>query len=66
MRGFFISNATHPGQGPQLETARAGDKLSLQARVYNYSLASMDPGAKVRVRFYGMEWDKDNHVPTRR
>ena len=63
MRGFFISNATHPGQGPQLETAKAGDKLSLQARVYNYSLAQMDPGAKVHVRFYGMEWNNTNNTP---
>jgi hypothetical protein len=66
MRGFFISNITNgnpPGQGPQLETANAGDKLALQARVYNYSLKEMNPDAKVHVRFYGMEWNKDSNTP---
>ncbi|MBA3353843.1 MAG: hypothetical protein H0U23_15725 [Blastocatellia bacterium] len=58
MRGFFISNITNgnlPGQGPQIETAKAGDKLALQARVYNYSLKRMKDDAKVHVRFYGTE-----------
>lgn len=57
MRGFFISNARSPGQGPQLETAKAGDKLTLQARVHNYSLKAMDAGSQVHVRFYGQEWN---------
>jgi hypothetical protein len=52
MRGFFISSVQSPGQGPQLEQATAGDVLTLQARVYNYSLAAMDPQAQVHVRFY--------------
>jgi len=56
MRGFFISNANSPGQGPQLEQANAGDVLTLQARVYNYSLAPMPTGSKVHVRFYFQPW----------
>lgn len=63
MRGFFISKATHPGQGPQIETATAGDKLTLQARVYNYSLAQMDPTDRVHARFYGMIWNNANNKP---
>ena len=52
MRGFFISNSLSPGQGPQLEQASVGDVLTLQARVYNYSLAQMFAGTEVHVRFY--------------
>jgi hypothetical protein len=52
MRGFFISSAQSPGQGPQLDQATAGDVLTLEARVYNYSLAAMPSGTKVHVRFY--------------
>ncbi|MFI5143698.1 MAG: hypothetical protein ACHQHM_06705, partial [Thermoanaerobaculales bacterium] len=43
--GFFISNASSPGQGPQLESAKAGDVLTLQARVYNYSFTKMPTDA---------------------
>jgi hypothetical protein len=63
MRGFFISSASHPGEGPQLTTANAGDKLRLQARVYNYSFKKMNPDAKVHVRFYGMEWNSKISCP---
>ena len=63
MRGFFISSSNHPGQGPQIESAKAGDKLALQARVYNYSLKEMAPDSKVHVRFYGMPWNYSNHTP---
>jgi hypothetical protein len=52
MRGFFISNSVSPGQGPQLEQANVGDVLTLQARVYNYSLARMPEDTEVHVRFY--------------
>lgn len=51
MRGLFISNATSPGQGPQLEQVNKGDKLSLQARVYNYSLQNI-PSNVARAAFY--------------
>ncbi len=63
MRGFFISNAQHPGEGPQLDTAQAGDQLTLQARVYNYSLKAMPPDSKVHVRFYVQPFNKDTHDP---
>ena len=63
MRGFFISNAQHPGQGPQLDTAQAGDQLTLQARIYNYSLKAMPPDSKVHVRFYVQPLDKNTHNP---
>lgn len=63
MRGFFISNANSPGESPQLETAKAGDKLALQTRVYNYSLANMDSSDSVHVRFYGMEWNSATNCP---
>ncbi len=62
MRGFFISNAQNPGKGPQLTTATAGDKLTLQARVYNYSFAPMPSGSGVHVRFYVQRLDKDRHT----
>jgi len=58
MRGFFISNAAHPGMGPQIEQATAGDVLTLQARVYNYSFVPMPAGSKVHVRFYFMPWNQ--------
>jgi hypothetical protein len=63
MRGLFTSSANAPGQGPQLESAKAGDVLSLQARVYNYSLPSnpssitLPPDAEVHVRFYFTPWN---------
>jgi hypothetical protein len=64
MRGFFISNALSPGKGPQLTSTKAGDKLTLQARVYNYSFAPMPGGSTVHVRFYAQQIDKDNqHKP---
>lgn len=57
MRGFFISSANSPGQGPQLESAKVNDVLTLQARVYNYSLKAMDPDTEVHVRFYFTPWN---------
>ncbi len=57
MRGFFISNALSGGKGPQLTTATAGDKLTLEARVYNYSFASMPVNSQVHVRFYAQQID---------
>ncbi len=64
MRGFFISNALSGGTGPQLTTATAGDKLRLNARVYNYSFASMRSNSQVHVRFYTQQVDINNkHLP---
>jgi hypothetical protein len=58
MRGFFISNAAHPGQGPQLTMARAGDQLALQARVYDYSFVPIT--TTVHVDFYAQPIDSHN------
>ncbi|MBV9268017.1 MAG: hypothetical protein JO061_17750, partial [Acidobacteriaceae bacterium] len=63
MRGFFISSASSPGQGPQLTTAIAGDKLTLAARVYNYSFTPMPPGSQVHVRFYVQPLDRHTKQP---
>lgn len=63
MRGFFITNALSPGQGPQLGKATAGDKLQLEARVYNYSLKPMPVGSKVHARFYLQPWDTGSEKP---
>lgn len=63
MRGFFISDAEAPGQGPLKTSATAGDKLALQARVHNLSLAPMPAGTAVKARFYGMVWDPGSNVP---
>ena len=64
MRGFFISNALSGGKGPQLTTANAGDKLTLEARVYNYSFADMPVNSEVHVRFYTQQIDTLNeHRP---
>lgn len=51
MRGLFISNATSPGKGPQLEQVTKGGKLSLQARVHNYSSVII-PSNVARAAFY--------------
>ena len=59
MKGLYITPAGANGKGSQIVQATAGDAISLQARVYNYSLAVMPPGSTVHVRFYGQEWDKD-------
>lgn len=60
MRGFFITGAAHPGVGPQLSTAVAGDQLSLQARVYNDSFV---PSQRVHVMFFAMKWDSEHNTP---
>ncbi len=56
MRGLFVTSANFPGQGPQLVSATADDKLALTARVYNYSLTPMPAGTQVHVRFYFAPW----------
>jgi hypothetical protein len=63
MRGLFITTVEANGQGSPIEQATAGDKLLLQARVYNYSLTDMAPDTTtVHVRFYGQPWDASpNH-----
>lgn len=61
MRGFFISSASKPGAGPQREYAVEGEKLTLEARVYNYSTTSMPANSTVHVRFYGVPWATNNN-----
>jgi hypothetical protein len=61
MRGLFITGPQ--GLGPQLTTATTGDQLTLQARVYNLSLAQMPAGTQVHVRFMGMRWNTSNNTP---
>jgi hypothetical protein len=63
LRGFFISSANFPNQGPQLEYVNAGDQVNLSVRVYNYSLADMPPGTFVHVRFYYMPWNTATAQP---
>jgi hypothetical protein len=63
LRGFFISSANFPNQGPQLEYVNAGDQLNLSVRVYNYSLADMPPDNFVHVRFYYMPWNTATAQP---
>jgi hypothetical protein len=67
MKGLLITPATTPpsvhGSGPQIMQAKAGDRLQLQARVYNYSLADMPPGSTAVVQFYGQPWDTGSQTP---
>jgi hypothetical protein len=56
MKGLFVT----PGltaAGPTATLATLGDTLTLQARVYNYSLVNMPAGTSVHVRFYAQPWD---------
>ncbi len=57
MRGFFISKAEFPGQGPQLQESKVTDKLQLQTRVYNYSLATMPANSTVHAQFFFAPYD---------
>lgn len=56
MKGLFVlpDGAT---TGSTTTLATLGDVVTLQARVYNYSLKNMEPGTTVHVRFYAQPWD---------
>jgi hypothetical protein len=54
MKGFFITETDGPTPAPNLPSATAGDKLTLTARVYNYSL--VDTTGTVHVRIYGQRY----------
>jgi hypothetical protein len=56
MKGLFVLPGTSTS-GPTTTIATLGDTVTLQARVYNYSLASMAAGTSVHVRFYAQPWD---------
>ncbi|WP_299491613.1 hypothetical protein [uncultured Shewanella sp.] len=49
MRGLFVT--TRAGGETRFE-AEAGEQLTLQARIYNYSLTDMPEGSRVHVQFY--------------
>ena len=62
MKGVWITQQTDQintaGIGMNLQSAKAGDQLTVTARVYNYSLVStqqLNPGAQVHVRIYGQQ-----------
>lgn len=57
MKGLLLTPASANGEGPQIESATAGDQVRMQARVYNYSLADMPPDSEVIVQFYGQPFD---------
>ena len=63
LRGFFISSANFPDQGPQLEYVNAGDWVNLSVRVYNYSFTPMPPNTIVHVAFYYMPWNTTTQKP---
>lgn len=65
LRGFFVTPADTPNQGPQLTMATENDVLALQVRVYNYSLVDMSTivGAQIKVDFYAQEWDTTCQTP---
>jgi hypothetical protein len=56
MKGLFVTPGTSPG-GPQITLTTHGQTVTLQARVYNYSLANMPSGTTVHVQFYAQPWD---------
>jgi hypothetical protein len=56
MKGLFVTPGTSLG-GPTTTMARLGDTVTLQARVYNYSLMNMSADTTVHVRFYAQPWD---------
>ncbi|MFC3193324.1 FG-GAP repeat protein [Marinicella sediminis] len=60
LRGFYIQSN---GQGPQRTAAHTGDQLTLSVRVYNHSLKDMAKGDRLKVRFYGQQWDPTINQP---
>lgn len=61
MRGLLVTVGGTAGS--QRTTAEEGDDVFLQARVYNYSLAEMQPGTEVHARFYRQQWDHTTNLP---
>jgi hypothetical protein len=58
MKGLFVRNGDLVTSGPTTYSATAGDTLTLQARIYNFSLAAMPEGTKVHADFYAQPFDK--------
>lgn len=59
MKGLLVTNGGT--SGPQRDSAEVGDEIFLQARVYNYSLKTMDAGTKVYARFYRQQLDVNDN-----
>jgi MYXO-CTERM domain-containing protein len=70
MRGFFVfpkqsanpqpNPANFDDQGMQAQLATEGDTVTLETRVYNYSLNAMPAGTVVHANFYAMPWGDDD------
>jgi len=56
MKGLFVTSADST-TGPASQLATLGDTLTIQARVYNYSLKNMPFDASVHVAFFAQPWD---------
>jgi hypothetical protein len=63
MKGFFITPIEANGEGPQIDSAVAGQKVLLETRVYNYSTTSMQNDEAVVVQFYVQPWDPNKLQP---
>ena len=58
MKGLFVTPfTTHGGGGPQITSTVVGSKVTLAARVYNYSLANFPANSALHVQFYAQPWD---------
>ncbi|MEW6039569.1 MAG: hypothetical protein AB1648_15200 [Pseudomonadota bacterium] len=69
MRGFFVTRAgATPAQtmegSLQKSDLTAGERVSLRARVYNYSLVGISGAGRVKVRFYGQRWNRKGNQPS--
>ncbi|MBL4660929.1 MAG: VCBS repeat-containing protein [Alcanivoracaceae bacterium] len=60
LRGFYIQSN---GEGPQRTEAKSGDNMQLSVRVYNHSFKDMQGSDKIKVRFYGQQWDQTSNQP---
>jgi len=60
LRGFYIQSN---GEGPQRTEAKSGDNMQLSVRVYNHSFKDMQGSDKLKVRFYGQQWDQNSNQP---
>lgn len=56
------ANGQLPGLGPQLPQATAGDKVLLQARIYNDSLVDIPSTDTIVVRFYAEPWNPTRDI----
>jgi hypothetical protein len=61
MKGLLITsadvNGNLTGAGPQIPQATAGDKILLQARIYNDSFTDITSNQTIVTQFYAEPWD---------